>query len=413
MRQQSCAQDQSTNTTELTTSPHAQLRVFILNSTILQKAKQVATRDPILQLSLVHLLNEANTFLMLKPVSVIEKTQIPPSGDKNDYLSLAPYYWPDPSKPKGLPYIVHDGLVNPKIYTVTDWTNLQNMIHRVSILSLAYYFTNNSQYASKAKDFLQAWFLNTHTRMNPNLQFAQMETGENNGSAAGIIDTHDFPEVIDSIGLIQRSPSWTAKEQMGMKQWFNQYLDWLLNSPFGKREAQETNNHGTWYDVQASSTALYLNKICLAKQIIQKSIDKRILGHIQASGGQPYELHRTKSWDYSLFNLQALFELANIGQHLGTDLWHYKTPEGVTLRTGLDYLLPKIIINQTWPYKQITPVNANGLGGLLYQAAIHYNDLSYIDDYNKAVINDTTFGQDDLLSRAAQLILSKNKTNVN
>ena len=66
--------------------------------------------------------------------------------------------------------------------------------------------------------------------MNPNLQFAQIETGKNNGSEAGIINTHDFPEVIDSIGLIQRSPTWTTKEEIGMEQWFSRYLNWLLNS---------------------------------------------------------------------------------------------------------------------------------------------------------------------------------------
>ena len=35
-------------------------------------------------------------------------------GDKHDYLSFGSYWWPDPDKPDGLPYIRRDGGVNPE-----------------------------------------------------------------------------------------------------------------------------------------------------------------------------------------------------------------------------------------------------------------------------------------------------------
>jgi Alginate lyase len=46
-----------------------------------------------------------------------------------------------------------------------------------------------------------------------------------------------------------------------------------------------------------------------------------------------------------LFNLQGLFKLASIGQHVGIDLWDYKTLQGEgrgtsELQTALDYLIP-------------------------------------------------------------------------
>jgi hypothetical protein len=333
----------------------------------------------------------------MKPDSVIEKLQLPPSGDKHDYISLTPYYWPDQTKPNGLPYIARDGIVNPETFSVPDLRNLENMMQRVSTLSLAYYFTNNVTFASKARDLLQVWFLNKSTHMNPNLQFAQMKVGTNNGSPEGIIDAHDLPKVIDAIGLIQHSPSWTTKDQTGIDNWFSQYLDWLLNSPFGKKEAEATNNHGTWYDAQASSIALFLNNTCAAKQIFQGSAAKRIVGHIQPDGSQPFELQRTKSWDYSIFNLQGLFELAAIGEHLRIDLWNYKTPQGASLETAIDYLIPYVLKNQTWPYQQITPITTNGLVDLLHQAAIHYHSLSYIYDYEKIERNNGTIRTDNLL----------------
>jgi hypothetical protein len=115
------------------------------------------------------------------------------------------------------------------------------VIHRARILSLAYYFTDNRQYASKAVELLRVWFLDNGTYMNPNLLYAEMTPGKNNGSSTG---------VFDAIGLIQHSPLWTKQDQLGVQLWFTKYLDWLLNSDFGKKEAQATTNHGTWYNVQ-------------------------------------------------------------------------------------------------------------------------------------------------------------------
>ena len=57
---------------------------------------------------------EADKQLDLPPLSVMNKEATPPSGDKHDYMSLSPYWWPDPSKSDGKPYIRKDGLVNPE-----------------------------------------------------------------------------------------------------------------------------------------------------------------------------------------------------------------------------------------------------------------------------------------------------------
>ena len=46
------------------------------------------------------------------PYSVMDKKELPPSKDKHDYLSYSRYWWPDPDKEDGLPYIRKDGVVN-------------------------------------------------------------------------------------------------------------------------------------------------------------------------------------------------------------------------------------------------------------------------------------------------------------
>jgi hypothetical protein len=55
-----------------------------------------------------------------KLYSVMDKKQMPPSGDKHDYMSTGPYWWPDQTKPDGLPYIKKDGLRNPTYYDISD-----------------------------------------------------------------------------------------------------------------------------------------------------------------------------------------------------------------------------------------------------------------------------------------------------
>ena len=98
----------------------------------------------VLQNSIEQLLSQANSFLTLRSTSVIEKGEIPASGDKHDFLSLAPYRWPNPDNPDGLPYVNYDGKLNPEVYSVPDKKNMDDMVYRVKILSLAYYFYRKS-----------------------------------------------------------------------------------------------------------------------------------------------------------------------------------------------------------------------------------------------------------------------------
>ena len=49
---------------------------------------------PALQAPLAELRRQADAALTAGPWSVTDKPQLPPSGDKHDYLSQAPYWWP-------------------------------------------------------------------------------------------------------------------------------------------------------------------------------------------------------------------------------------------------------------------------------------------------------------------------------
>ena len=91
--------------------------------------------------------SEADDALTAGPFSVMEKKDTPPSGDKHDYMSLAPYWWPNPATPVGLPYIRRDGETNPQVRSIADHTNIFKLESAVHALALGYYLTGKEEYA--------------------------------------------------------------------------------------------------------------------------------------------------------------------------------------------------------------------------------------------------------------------------
>jgi hypothetical protein len=78
-------------------------RVFLLDARHLAATRNhLRSGETSLAPALAALERGAKTALKSGPFSVMHKDQIPPSGDKHDYMSLAPYFWPDPSKSNGL-----------------------------------------------------------------------------------------------------------------------------------------------------------------------------------------------------------------------------------------------------------------------------------------------------------------------
>lgn len=383
------SEDRPTVTSTSTLKSNHQIfpRTLFLDPSLLVEAKKGVKNDnsSILHEALTHVLFNANEFLTKKPTSVVDKTQLPPSGNKHDFLSQTPYRWRNPNTPNGLPYIFRDGENNPEANSIPDKRNMDDMVYTVKLLSLAYYFTDNNQYASKAAELLRVWFLNMETRMNPNLNYSETIPGNHKANPSGIMAGSYLTNLLDAIGLIQNSPSWTKEDQHEMELWFSEYLNWLLNSDVAKEEAQKINNHGTYYDVQVSSIALFLNKTDIAENVLKStmheltpatlaSTPKVMAVRIQPDGRQPFELERSNSLDYSMFNLIGLFKLASIGQHIGIDLWHYKTHEGAGLQKALDYLVPYALKNKSWPYQQNKRIWTEDLADLLCQATIHYPD---------------------------------------
>jgi hypothetical protein len=365
------------------------INLIILNRDSIIKIKsEISKGNKKYDLSLKALNSYSEKLLKEEIKTVVEKKEIPTSGDRHDYMSLSIYAWPDPDKENGLPYIIRDGEVNPEIYDIKDKQNFESMPNKILNLALSYFYTDNNLYAEKAVQFLKTWFINEDTKMNPNLNYAQGVKGKNNGQSGGIIDSTGMILLTDAIKLLDTYNGYDAKTRAGVNAWLSDYLKWLTESVNGKKESEAVNNHGTWYDAQTASISLLLNKKEAAVRIIKNAFEKRMPDQFEPNGMQPYELKRTKGLSYSIYNLRPWFYLASIAGNLGMDYWHYESKDSKSIKKALDYLIPYLSKEKEFELKQITEIKAGDFLSLLIQASIAYNDPKYLDVIKKYLKDD-------------------------
>ncbi|AWB65472.1 alginate lyase [Saccharobesus litoralis] len=285
--------------------------------------------------------------------SVLDKPKAAPSGNKNDYLSIAPYWWPNPDTPDGMPWINKDGKVNPMTRGKhTDQKRSNQFLKALKTLTIAYTYTRNEQYLNRIQRYIDTWMVNPKTRMNPHLNYAQGWPGTNNGTPFGVIEWTSISNVVTAMQLLKETQAVDKEFITTVDHWLDEYLTWLLTSELGNLERTRKNNHGSWYDYQVVGLMMYLNKVEEATAYLSQT-KQRIEEQFQVDGSQPHELKRTKSVNYTSMNLQALVQVAFLAEKLGVDLWNYQASQGQSLSKAVSYFYPYLRGEKAWQYKQI------------------------------------------------------------
>ncbi|KAJ6588095.1 alginate lyase-domain-containing protein [Mycena capillaripes] len=299
--------------------------------------------------------NEMNSW---GPWSVTNKSVLAPSGDKHDYMSWAPYEWPDCSKAgnttaltpeqiwKTCQYVFRDGQVNPDRTTINDFQSFFNLSDAVLYNSLAFTFQNQSSsvYSQNVARFINAWFLDPDTSMNPNLDFAQMNRGPNGqtGEYTGILDLRGFAKIASGILILRAhgSTDWTADIDSQMVAWCNKYIDWLQTAPTAKQAAAATNNHGTFYVNQLMALKLIVNDTAGATTLGRGYFGGIYKGQISSNGDQPMEASRSRPYHYRNFNIAGMITNARLLKHADptSNDWN-TTSNGSTIQTAVDFLM--------------------------------------------------------------------------
>lgn len=328
--------------------------VTLNRSTIEKVRKDVRHNNPEYAAAYKKLLREADSYLNAEPLSIVNQGVTPPSNDKHDYMSMGPYWWPNPNTPDGLPYVRHDGKHNPETKKMEGRTWLNKTCQMVEKLTLAWYFSGEEKYAAKAAELLRVWFLNPETRMNPNLTYGQCIPGICTGRGIGLIDTHRLGQTVDYFILLEGSSSWTSKDKAALQDWIRTFYHWMLESEIGLQEAVTTNNHATNYDMQICAYAIYCGDFDVAKNQLENVSHGRMDVQFPADASQPLELRRTNSWGYSTGNLNIWMELTNIGDNLGIDLWSWKNKKDVALKDVVEWYFPHILEGKPWFKKDLS-----------------------------------------------------------
>ena len=295
------------------------------------------------------IIQEAEWAMKQEPITVTAETSSRSTGGKHDFFSEGDYWWPNPASPDS-PYIQRDGMTNPDNFVAHRHAMIR-LSKIVGALASAYKLTGDEKYVQQALKHCKAWFVDTATLMNPNLQFAQSIKGRFTGRGIGIIDTIQLMEVVQGLLSMQNSKSMTASDLDAIRNWFEQYLQWLTTHKYGKDEMNATNNHGTCWVMQTACFARFTGN----KQLMDFCSDryKTILlpGQMAADGSFPRETARTKPFGYSIFNLDAMVTVCQILSTKENDLWNYQTKDGKSIRKGIEFLYPYMVDKTKWPYQ--------------------------------------------------------------
>lgn len=286
---------------------------YILNMEHLELLRDEIDENPLLQEELETLLSGADNLLGKEFTFVTDKTERPDGATPNDYVSMDRYAWPN-SDGEYTIEARRDGVTNPEIFDDSrfDRERMATVTSAIYTLSLAYFYSDDELYAEKAAELIKSWFLDIETRMNPNLDFAQIrpgKSGSGGGGSPGIIDTNDLVRVVESVSLIFDSPSWSNSDHINLKEWFYRFSIWIINNY--NADAYSSSNLSTWMDVQRSVYFLFSEQEeRLNSNFHISPIRERIDNHINPMGVQTNELSRQRQRHYEYFNLRAYMKLS-------------------------------------------------------------------------------------------------------
>ena len=294
------------------------------------------------------ILTRAEWALQQQPITVTAVTCERSAGGIHDFYSEGDYWWPNPDAPDG-PYIQRDGLSNPGNFTAHRKAMIR-FSQVMGYLGSAYLITGNNKYAAHALQHLRTWFVDTATRMNPSLMYAQAIKGKVTGRAVGIIDMIQMMEVAQAVRVFETAPA-ADRDMVGkVKAWFADYLQWVTTHPYGLEERDAKNNHGTCWVMQVAVFAQLTGNQALLNDCRARFKMVLLPNQMDERGAFPLELKRTKPYGYSLFNLDAMTILCYVLSGGQEDLWTYSTRDGRSMRKGIAFMYPFVKDKSGWTY---------------------------------------------------------------
>jgi hypothetical protein len=272
-----------------------------------QNKKEVPNIPALEQQSII---KTANEYLDSLPVTVTSAFCERSAGGPHDFYSEGDYWWPDPENPGG-PYIQKDGQSNPDYFSSHRHAMIRLSEHTATLTS-AWLLTGEEKYADKATEHLLAWFNDSATLMNPNMLYAQAIWGRHTGRGIGLIDAYHFVEVARSAKILIENQMISEEQAAKIKAWFNEFLEWMTTHQYGIDEMNAKNNHGTCWVATAAAMASLTGNAEILQFCAERFKTVLLPSQMAEDGSFPLEIRRTKPYGYSLFNIDAFCNVAQI-----------------------------------------------------------------------------------------------------
>lgn len=287
--------------------------------------------------------------MLQKPMTVTASSCERSEGGIHDFYSEGDYWWPDPQNPEA-PYIRKDGMTNPENF-MDHRLALIRFSEIVGNLTSAYLVTKDEKYAQKAIEHCKAWFVNTSTKMKPNLLYAQAIKGRYTGRGIGIIDAIHFMEIVQSLMVLEKQNFINENDLKQIKKWFSKFTNWFITHQYGQDEINAKNNHGTCWNMQVGLYAVFTKNDSVINFCRNNYKNILLPNQMGKDGSFPLETARTKPYGYSLFNLDAMAMNCLILSDTENNLWDFKTKDGLSLLNGLEFMSPFVKDKSTWSFE--------------------------------------------------------------
>jgi hypothetical protein len=330
----------------------------------------------------------ANCALNIEPVGISSYICPYSNGNPNDYYSDADYWWPDITTNTGFPYVRRDGFINPNNFN-SHRILLRKINNGIAALAAAYKFTNENTYVKKACELLDVFFIRSESKMNSHGEYSQNIRGQDDQERAmGIIDTIHLIETPLSINILKTSPYFSYSLYSGLSDWFTNYLQWLGLSSKGQKCSEWRNNHASSFYLQRLIFSMVSNipngiKVYAINKLKEKFISK----HMSTHGFFPKETQRTRSYNYSLFQLEIVSLLCYLLTDNNENMWTFECSERKNIKIAIDAIIPYLQDKNKWPlgpdlgYWDELPSRRM----FPFLAGMAYNDQNYIDIWKQMI----------------------------
>jgi hypothetical protein len=141
------------------------------------------------------------------------------------------------------PYVLRDGQVNSDVRTLHGADAINTFSQAVLYIAMGYAFRNEPSLSETFANFMEAFFVNEATKMNPNVDFGQVVRGPGRegrvGKFTGVLDLRGLVKVANAVRIMKskNSPHWTSDLANAMTSWTKEYQQWLLTSDLGLKAA--------------------------------------------------------------------------------------------------------------------------------------------------------------------------------